>query len=343
MSWFNFSLNDFSFSFLSVLFEGIAFLLLGSLISGFVDVFVPSERITRLLPKNPIGAVALSGLLGLVFPICECGSVIVVRRFIRKGVPLSCAATYMLAAPIVSPIVAFSTWQAFSKSEPLVMTLMRLGMGYAIAFGVGLVIQNLPKERILAATPRSDGPPRRRTGLRISPAAEAAGENRSAQDAGPDNNATWIPGQDFGARVAKASVPRKMLLAVQSATADFLDVAFFFVIGVAVTSVFNTAVRQEVLLPLATSPLLSIVSLMGLAALLALCSTTDAFVAWTFTAFSAQAKLAFMLFGPMFDLKLFWLYSLIFKRRFVAALGVGLFLVISFLCWLLPTSIFVGQ
>ena len=89
MGWFNFSFNDFAFAFLSVLFEGIPCLLLGSLISGFVDVFVSSERITRLLPKNPIAAVALSGALGLVFPICECGSVVVVRRFIRKGVPLS--------------------------------------------------------------------------------------------------------------------------------------------------------------------------------------------------------------------------------------------------------------
>jgi uncharacterized membrane protein YraQ (UPF0718 family) len=109
---------------------------------------------------------------------------------------------------------------------------------------------------------------------------------------------------------------------------------------VAVTSVFNTAIRQDVLLPVATSPFLSIIALMGLAGLLALCSTTDAFVAWTFTAFAPQAKLAFMLFGPMFDLKLFWLYGLIFKRGFVVALGAGLFVVIALVCWRLPSEIF---
>jgi uncharacterized membrane protein YraQ (UPF0718 family) len=80
---------------------------------------------------------------------------------------------------------------------------------------------------------------------------------------------------------------------------------------------------------------------MGLAALLALCSTTDAFIAWTFTAFPAPAKLAFMLFGPLFDLKLFWLYGVIFRRRFVALLGVGLFVVIFVLCWRLPPEVFV--
>ncbi|MEY5012254.1 MAG: hypothetical protein RLZZ253_3393, partial [Verrucomicrobiota bacterium] len=83
----------------------------------------------------------------------------------------------------------------------------------------------------------------------------------------------------------------------------------------------------------ASSPLSAIVALMVLAAGLALCSSTDAFVAWTFTAFPTGAKLAFLLFGPVFDLKLFWLYGLVFQRRVVAWLGIGLFLAIAILCW----------
>lgn len=316
MAWFSFNFSDFAFAFLSVLFEGIPFLLLGALISGVVDVFVSSERIAKMLPRNPVAAVCVSGLLGLIFPMCECGSVIIIRRFIKKGVPLSCAATYMLGAPIVSPIVALSTWQAFSKSDPLLMTLLRLGIGWLIAVGVGLIVQKLPPEMILAGD--GGNAARRRTGLTIS----ADG------------------GAEFSSLVAAASTPRKLLLAIQSATADFLDVAFFFVIGVAITSTFNTGVNQSILTPLATSPLLSIVALMVLAALLALCSTTDAFVAWTFTAFPPQAKLAFLLFGPVFDLKLFWLYGLIFKRRFVVALAVGLFVFIAFICRLIPRDLF---
>src|ERR1043165_9170931 len=136
MSWFHFNASDFALAFLSVLFEGIPFLLLGSLISGLVDVFVSSERLSRLLPKNPLAAVLLSGGLGLSFSMCECGSVIVIRRFIRKGLPLSCAVTYMLGAPIVSPVVALSTWEAFARSQPFLMTALRLGLGYAIAVGV---------------------------------------------------------------------------------------------------------------------------------------------------------------------------------------------------------------
>jgi uncharacterized membrane protein YraQ (UPF0718 family) len=81
---------------------------------------------------------------------------------------------------------------------------------------------------------------------------------------------------------------------------------------------------------------------MILAALLALCSTTDAFVAWTFLPFPPQAKLAFLLFGPLFDLKLFWLYGIIFKRRFVTLLALGLFIVIAVLCWRIPTEVFLS-
>src|ERR1700748_769808 len=121
---------DFAHTFLSVLFEGIPFLLLGSLISGFVDVFVSSERIARLLPKSATASILLCGLLGLISPMCECGSVVVIRRFLKKGLPLSSAVTYMLATPIVSPIVALSTYAAFKGQDPGQMTMLRLTLGF---------------------------------------------------------------------------------------------------------------------------------------------------------------------------------------------------------------------
>jgi uncharacterized membrane protein YraQ (UPF0718 family) len=138
--------------------------------------------------------------------------------------------------------------------------------------------------------------------------------------------------EDFAALAQRVSFGRKLLMVVQSATADFLDVAFFFVIGVALTSVFNTAVNHSVINPFAMSPVLSVIALMALAALLALCSNTDAFIAATFSSFPFAAKLAFLVFGPMFDLKLIWLYGLIFKRRFVLLLSLALFIVIAFIC-----------
>ncbi|MEI6872442.1 MAG: permease, partial [Verrucomicrobiota bacterium] len=149
MNWFSFNSGDFAVAFLSVLLEGIPFPLVGSLISGVVDAFVSPERLTRILPRNPFAAVVLSGALGLIFPMCECGSVVVIRRFLRKGLPVGCAVSYMLGAPIVSPIVALSTYAAFRGQNPLEMTCLRLGMGFCIAVVVGLIIQQLPSRAIL--------------------------------------------------------------------------------------------------------------------------------------------------------------------------------------------------
>jgi hypothetical protein len=317
MNWFHLEFGDFAKAFLSVLFEGAPFLLLGALISGFVDVFVSSERITKLLPSRPAPAIFLAGLLGLIFPMCECGSVIIVRRFIRKGMPLGVATCYMLAAPIVSPIVALSTFKAFTGQNPWLMLCLRLGFGYITAVLVALIVHQLPRRIVVQASP-ADVPARRRTGLSIS-----AG---SGADAGT---------LDFTQIVAEASPLRKVMLAIQSATSDFMDVTVFFVIGTAITSAFAVGVNREVIAPLAESPFLSVVALMVLAALLGLCSTTDAFVAATqLTIFPPAAKLAFLLFGPVFDLKLFWLYGLVFRRRFVIAMSIGLFAFIAFVCWI---------
>ena len=306
MSWFSFHFSDFAFSFLSILFEGVPFLLIGSVISGAVEVFLPPQALTRLLPKNPMAAVFLTGLMGCIFPMCECGAVVVIRRFLSKGLPVSCAVTYMLAAPIVSPLVALSTFAAFRAQSPWVMTSLRLVLGYLVAVTVGLVVQRLPlgtvlQPKMLGALPQSP----RRTGLQIASATEGAVSN----------------GLVGGA-----------LRMVRAATADFLDVALFFVIGAAVAATFNTAVDQGVIQPLAGNSLASILVMMALAGAMALCSSTDAFIAASFITFPFSAKLAFLIFGPVFDVKLFFLYGLVFRRKFIVLLAIGLFVAIALLC-----------
>jgi uncharacterized protein len=98
MNWFAFSWQNFWFAFLALVFEGVPFILLGSLISGAIAAFVPARVITGLLPKSRFAAILVSGLLGVIFPVCHCGIVPIVRRMLKKGVPLSCGVTYMLAS-----------------------------------------------------------------------------------------------------------------------------------------------------------------------------------------------------------------------------------------------------
>ena len=50
--WFWFSLPDFAYSFLSVVLEGVPFILMGVALSGVIDVFLPPRVLARLLPRN---------------------------------------------------------------------------------------------------------------------------------------------------------------------------------------------------------------------------------------------------------------------------------------------------
>lgn len=300
-AWFTFSFADFQYAFLSILLEGLPFLLGGAILSGALEEFLPQSMMTRLLPKNPRTAILVSGLLGVVFPVCECGIVPVVRRLLRKGLPVSCGVTYMLAAPIVNPLVILSTLAAFRGQGAWEMTILRFALGLSVAVLVGWVVSFFAPFSIL------------RPGL-------ISTEHDHDHDHG-----------------GSGGMLDRLQNVALVATRDFLDVAVYFVIGAAAASLFSTAVNQEVILPLAANPPLAIVSLMGLASVLSVCSTTDAFIAATLTTFPMAAKLAFLVFGPMLDFKLLFLYGAAFSKRFILLLTVGLFAVIGLVCWRLST------
>ena len=337
MNWFTFNLQDFSISFLSILFEGVPFMFIGTLLSGIIDAFVPSERIKGVLPRNPIAAIALSGVLGVVFPMCECGMVPVIRRLIRKGLPVSCALTYLLSAPIVNPIVALSTFAAFRGQYPAIVTSMRLFMGFGVALVCGMIVQRIPLSEVLNRPMMAS--------LRKRPALSSA-HSRRVQEAvlamayaGPTSETNVVfPIVPAGEIVhyhdeahAEKHFAQKMAGAIRCAAFDFLDVGFYLIIGAAIASVFNTAINREVLLPLASNHLFATISMMVLALLLSLCSTSDAFIAANFLAFPVTAKLAFMVFGPMMDMKLLFMYGLVFKKRFTLSFAVALFVFIGLL------------
>jgi uncharacterized protein len=318
MSWFTFTWQNFLFSFLALAFEGLPFVLIGSLISGAIAAFIPSKVITGLLPRNGFLATLVSGLLGLCFPICECGIVPVVRRLIDKGLPISCAVTFMLASPIVNPIVAFSTFAAFRAQSPWLNMGTRLALGYFVAVLAGLIVRGLEPASIL------------RTGaVRIS------ARKRLAFSVSP------FP--DAGGTGIEASFQAKLIAAIRMACDDFIDTAIYFMAGAAVAATFNTAVDQQVIMPLALNPMLATFSMMAIAMILTLCSTSDAFIAATFVSFPMFARMAFLVFGPMFDLKLFFLYSVLFKKRFVIGLGIGLFIFIGIICSRFLIYLYAGQ
>jgi len=296
--------QDFALAFLSILFEGAPFILMGTLISGFIDVYLPPGTMDRFLPKNKKLAVVVSGFLGAIFPVCECAVVPVIRRLVKKGLPVSCGLTYMLAAPIVNPITALSTWKAFQGQGPWMMMSSRMALGLLLAVGVGLIITRIRMRSILRA--------------KLVDEIEAEGFLETGRRAARPE------------KPAPVNLPEgaRLVAAFRSAMRDFVEVGVYFTIGVAITALFNTGIAPgaDWLDSLATHTLAAPAALMMLGFILSLCSTSDAFIAATLDKFSWGAKLAFLTYGPMMDVKLIFLYMTVLRRWFIAALAVGLFL-----------------
>ena len=122
----------------SIVVEALPFVLLGSLVSAAIEVYVPERSLARIarlpLPIQVPGA----ALGGLVFPVCECGSVPVARRLIERGVHPSAGLAFMLAAPVINPVVLLSTWIAYRGfGIGPEMVVGRAGLGVVVALVAG--------------------------------------------------------------------------------------------------------------------------------------------------------------------------------------------------------------
>ena len=262
----------------SLLVQALPFVMLGALAASLVEVFVPIgtlEKLARLPRPLQLPAAALAGL---AFPICECGSVPVARRLAQRGLAPSAAVTFMLAAPVLNPVVLASTFVAY-RSRTTLWTMVggRFLLGMLVAIAVGWVIGN------------------RTTGDLLKPNPEEAHEHLMDLER-PE--ARW----------------RRFFVHLGN---DFLFMGRYLILGATIAAAIQTFLPASVLTGVAGIPIVSVLVMMAMAAALSLCSESDAFVAASFVQFGPSSQLAFLVFGPMVDLKLVALYGGTFRRGFV--------------------------
>ena len=101
-----------------------------------------------------------------------------------------------------------------------------------------------------------------------------------------------------------------------SAQHDLLHAGGFLVVGGLLAATMNVVVPRTWLDAVADQPILSVLALAGLAVILAICSEADAFVAASLSQFSMTSRLAFLVVGPMVDVKLIALQAGTFGRSF---------------------------
>jgi uncharacterized protein len=297
-------LRDFILTFSSVLWEALPFIVLGAVMAGILEEFLPQQLITRFMPKFALVGVIVGGLLGLVFPMCECGILVVMRRLLRKGLPLACCISYMLAGPIVNGVVLLSTYVAFephtlptATGEPRSigwdMTLLRGGLGFLVAAATGLVVH---------AYESKVGIRQLITPMALPPA---------------------TPTEDANTPVVRKPFMKRLSNISSTVLHDFMDITVFLILGAILAASIKLYLEPGQLERLSQEqPYLAIPLMMGVAVLMCLCSEADAFVAASFTKMQISAKLAFLVLGPMLDLKLLLMYTRVFRAKLIAVIVV---------------------
>lgn len=107
------AIQSFKTMLISIVLEAVPFILLGVLVSAALQAYVSERWLARFLPQNPVAGILVACVFGILFPICECGMIPVVRRLIAKGMPLYIGIVFMLVGPIVNPVVYAATYTAF--------------------------------------------------------------------------------------------------------------------------------------------------------------------------------------------------------------------------------------
>ncbi len=267
---------------ISVIIESLPFVILGVLLSILVQVWIPDTWIMRILPRTPILRRAAISFLGMFLPVCECGNVPLARGLLVKGFTVSESMTFLLAAPILNPITIITTHQAFGFDGGILVA--RVVGGFVIANVIGWLFSRHPDQDSLL-TPRF--------------AAECRMPDAHEHDATRLGKSA-----DLFTREAAVIMP-----------------ALF--IGSVLAGLVQVAVPRSVLISLGSNPLWSVLVMMLLAFIISVCSNVDAFFILPFAStFLPGSIAAFLVFGPIIDIKMLSLMRTTFTTRTLVQLTV---------------------
>jgi len=283
-------LQVFKMIFISIIIEALPFILIGVFVSAILQVYVTDQMIRRFIPKNPILGILAASVLGIIFPICECGMVPAIRKLIKKGMPLYVAVTFILVGPILNPIVFLSTLTAF-RNQPTV-AFYRMGLAFIVALIVGLIVFQFVKSNQLRE--------------------QAVQTNEDHHHHDHKHN---------------TGSQNKFIEIVGHAVHEFFDMGKYLVFGSIIVALLQIIISQSSLIELGKSGQTANILMMGLGFILSLCSTSDAFVAQSLqTFFTKSSLIGFMVFGPMINIKGILMMLAVFRSRFVLLLSTLVFI-----------------
>lgn len=265
--------NDFFILLFSILVEGMPFILIGAVLSSVVAIYFPQKKLLGILPKKKFPQLLTVSLIGNIFPVCECGNVPFARRLIKKNLPHYLALTFLLAAPVVNPIVIVSTLAAFPGDHMILV--YRLVFSLIIAIGAGYLFSYFSAKNVLNKKLEQE--------CCAHPHDHHEAESKSI-----------------------ANIVKK----------EFLEITSIFLFGAAIAATIQLFLPQDLILSFQQSEWMSILAMMALAFIISICSNVDAFFALAYSQiFPTSSIIAFLVFGPMIDIKAIPMLRLIFNWR----------------------------
>ncbi|WP_408868910.1 permease [Brochothrix campestris] len=258
--------------FISILIEALPFVIIGTVISGIIQAFLSEKLIARMMPQRKFTGVLFGSALGVLFPSCECGIVPIVHRLHTKGVPLHTGIAFMLTAPIVNPIVFLSTYIAFGNTWEI--PLLRVAGSLVVSIVVGTLVAYCYKGEALQHF--------------VAKKTAATHHDHAHCTHTHAEPHFWV----------------KVWHSLQHSIDEFFAVGKFLVFGALLAAAMQVYVKTSVLSALGDNKLTAILVMIVLAFVLSLCSEADAFIAASFRGlFPQSAIVAFLVFGPMIDVK----------------------------------------
>ncbi len=298
-------IKNISIIFMSIFFESLPFLLLGAFISSIVETFVSNETMAKIIPKNKLFGSIVGVFLGFFLPACDCAVIPVSKRLIKKKVPINVAVSFMLASPIINPVVLLSTYYAFFKNNPNVFWF-RIIFGIIIALVIGIIIGIIFDKKNVIKNSLLD-----------------------------EDDECECHNHEHCHNENKMTVKKAFLSIVKHTVYDTFEVVKFLMFGAFLASLVQVLLPRNILSLLNGNDIVSIITLMVFAYLISLCSTSDSFVGKSLmSSFSKSSILAYLLLGPMIDIKNTMVLLGNYKRKFVIIL-ISLIFSAVFICSLL--------
>ena len=277
-------INDVIMCFLGIVIEGIPFILLGAVLSSVFQVTISKQFLIKIIPKNKILSSIIASLSGVFFPICDCGIIPLARGLIKKGIPLNFVVSFILSAPILNPVSIISTYYAFPSNREIV--IYRIVLAIIISVIVGNVIGNDNVEVLSKSS------------LSLCDCASCNAEDNED-----------IPIMDKIKSIFKMTID------------EFFLVFKYLILGGIIASITNIAINRNIITSIPYNNILTIVIMMIMAFSISICSTSDAFIISNFLGtVSRSGILAFLVFGPMIDIKNTIMFFGNFKKKFVLKL-----------------------